>query len=160
MTATASGTAAGCSGGTSGDITVTASGGTAPYSYSLNGGAAQSSNVFSNLSAGNYTIVTTDANGCTVSNTANVSAAGTIVITATATSNFGGFNISCFGDNNGTASAAAAGGTAPYSFSWSNGQGTQVSTGLTSGVQTVTVTDANGCFGIQTVTLTEPAALS
>jgi hypothetical protein len=50
-----------------GTITVTATGGATPYSYSLNGGAAQSSNVFSGLAPGSYTIVVTGADGCSVS---------------------------------------------------------------------------------------------
>lgn len=48
-----------------GSVTATASGGTAPYSYSLNGGAYQTSPVFTSLAAGSYTILARDANGCT-----------------------------------------------------------------------------------------------
>jgi gliding motility-associated-like protein len=160
LTATAAVTGAGCSGGTSGDITVTAGGGTAPYSFSLNGGAAQFGNVFSNLTAGTYTVVTTDANGCTVSNTAVIGSAAAIVINANATSNFAGFNVSCFGSSNATATVAAAGGVAPYSFAWSNGQTTQLASGLAAGAVTVTVTDANGCQNTATVSITQPTEVT
>jgi hypothetical protein len=47
-----------------GEITVTASGGTPPFTYSLNGGAEQASNIFENLSVGTYTIEVTDSEGC------------------------------------------------------------------------------------------------
>ena len=53
-----------CYNGNDGQITITAQGGTGAYSYSLNGGAAQSSNTFSGLTAGTYSVVVTDANGC------------------------------------------------------------------------------------------------
>ncbi len=55
-----------------GSITATGSGGTAPYTYSLNGGPFQSSNIFANLPAANYTIAAKDVNGCTGNNNATV----------------------------------------------------------------------------------------
>ena len=57
------------------------------------------------------------------------------------------FNIlgACFGMNNGSVQTLVAGGTPPYSFSWSNGATTQSISGVASGAYTLTVTDANGC---------------
>jgi hypothetical protein len=62
-----------CQSPATGSITVTASGGTAPYTFRLNTGAFQSSNIFSTLSTGSYTISVKDANGCITSNSATVS---------------------------------------------------------------------------------------
>ncbi len=56
----------------SGSITVTPGGGTAPYTYKLNSGSFQASNIFLNLAAGSYTITVKDANGCTGTSNANV----------------------------------------------------------------------------------------
>lgn len=55
------------------------------------------------------------------------------------------------GTLNGTATAFASGGTAPYSFSWSNGDTSETATGLATGSYTVTVSDANGCSASEEV---------
>lgn len=65
-TLTLSGTSDFCYDTTNGaTLVVTASGGIAPYQYSINGGPNQPSNTFANLIPGTYTIVVTDAYGCT-----------------------------------------------------------------------------------------------
>lgn len=56
-----------------GTLTITATGGNEPYSYSLDGGAAQTDNLFSNLATGDYTALVTDADGCETSITVTVS---------------------------------------------------------------------------------------
>lgn len=61
-------------GGTGGTITVTASGSTG-FTYSINNGAFQSTNTFTNLNAGNYSVIVKDANGCTQTASAAVSEA-------------------------------------------------------------------------------------
>jgi len=61
---------------------------------------------------------------------------------------------SCADSGNGQATVAAAQGAPPFNYLWSNGQTTPVAIGLTTGPYTVTLTDANGCISIDTVTLT------
>jgi hypothetical protein len=61
-----------CQSPPTGSITVTPGGGTGPYTFKLNSGSFQSSNVFSNLVAGTYSITAKDVNGCTGSNSATV----------------------------------------------------------------------------------------
>ena len=138
-TATTSATNATC-GSSNGSISVTASGGTAPYSYSLDGINYQSSNTFSNLSANNYTVTVKDANGCT--NTASATVANIGGPTATTSTS----NATC-GANNGSISVTASGGTAPYSYSLDgiNYQTSNTFSGLAANNYTVTVKDANGC---------------
>ncbi len=89
---------------------------------------------------GYYSVVVTDAAGC--SSTAYGYVSQTIMITAATTPT----PATCLGSD-GAAIAFGAGGAAPYTYLWSDGATTQSVTGLTSGYYTVTVQDANGCIG-------------
>jgi uncharacterized protein (DUF2141 family) len=145
-----------CSGNTNAVISVSATGGQANYSYSINGTTYQASNTFSNLGAGTYTIYAQDANGCIGSNTLTITQPAAIGINAVPTM------ISCAGLNNGQIFVSASGGSAPLTYSI-NGM-TFVSSntfnGLSAGTYTVTVKDANGCQQTFSTTITEPASLS
>jgi gliding motility-associated-like protein len=80
LTATTTAANSTCAGGSDGKITVTASGGTAGYQYSVNGGAYQSSNVF-NVLAGSYAVTVKDANGCSFTLNQTVSLTNNLVVT-------------------------------------------------------------------------------
>ena len=124
-----------CFGGL-GSITVSASGGTAPYS---------GTGTF-NLVAGTYNYTVTDNGGCTSSCSATIAEPAKVEassITSTP-SNCGG--------STGTATVVATGGDGNYSYLWAPAGGTSASaTGLASGSYTVTITDGNGCTGSATV---------
>jgi len=131
-----------CNGGTNGSAAITASGGTSPYTYnwSPSGGTNASA---SNLSAGTYTVIITDAGGC--SSIQTVAITQPVAITATATS------LPVCGSNNGSATASAGGGTIPYTYLWSNGGTQSQISNLTSQNYSVTITDASGCTQTTTV---------
>ncbi|MCY1721142.1 HYR domain-containing protein [Prolixibacteraceae bacterium Z1-6] len=127
-----------CFGGNDGEATITPSGGTLPYTIT----PAQIG-----LSAGTYTFMVADANGCTT--TVNVTITQpAAALTATGVESQA---VSCFGGNDGEATITPSGGTLPYTI-------TPAQTGLTAGTHTFTVTDANGCTTTVDVTITQPAA--
>jgi hypothetical protein len=72
-------------------------------------------------------------------------------------SNFNGFAVACAGGSNGEAIATPATGTAPFTYTWSNGATAPVAQNLSAGTYGVTFTDANGCSGTASVSLAEPA---
>ncbi|MFM7565846.1 MAG: T9SS type A sorting domain-containing protein [Flavobacteriales bacterium] len=139
-----------------GQITFSVNGGTSPYTYAINGGANQGSNVFSNLGAGviNYTV--NDNTGCSGSGTFTLSPTTSITATATPTA------ITCFGQTNGTAQVTATGGQNPYTYSQDGiSYGASNAFGnLGAGTYTLYAKDANGCIGSVSVTITEPSALT
>lgn len=145
-----------CSGNTNAVISVSATGGQANYSYSINGTTYQASNTFSNLGAGTYTIYAQDANGCIGSNTLTITQPAAIGINAVPTM------ISCAGLNNGQIFVSASGGSAPltYSINGTTFVSSNTFNGLSAGTYTVTVKDANGCQQTFSTTITEPAPLS
>ncbi|TND03488.1 MAG: Adhesin AidA-related [Bacteroidetes bacterium] len=138
-----------------GQVSVTASGGILPYSYLWAPGGQTTATVI-NLMAGNYTVTVTDGNGCTTSNTANISniSGGNVSITASTP-------VTCNGGSNGSATATMVGGTLPYTYAWTPSGGTAATaTNLTAGTYTITVTDGVGCATTATVTITEPTLLT
>jgi len=146
-----------CSGANNGTITVTPRNGTAPYSYSLNGGAPQSSNVFTNLSVGSYTIVMVDANGCATANLpAQILAGQPLTASSTHT------NASCNGGSDGTITVTPGNGTAPYQYSLDgiNFQSGNIFSGLISGNYVLYVKDNNGCSGTTTAIVSQPATVA
>lgn len=144
----------GCNGGSNGTATVTG-GGISPFTYSWSTIPVQTTQTANNLSAGTYTVTVTAANGCTATATVTITEPTPVSVSITAQT-----NVSCNGGANGTATATGAGGTPNYTYMWSNGQNTQIASGLAIGTFTVTVTDANGCTATTTVTITQPTILT
>ncbi|WP_374442808.1 choice-of-anchor J domain-containing protein [Epilithonimonas sp.] len=68
-------------------------------------------------------------------------------------------DITCNGSSNGTITLTPSGGVFPYTFEWNDGVNTQNRTGLAPGTYTVTIKDVNGCTGVTSVTIAQPAAL-
>lgn len=142
-------------GNNNGTATVTASGGTSPYSYFWPSSGTNNA-TDTNMAPGTFTCIFSDNNGCTDSVSVTIQNAGTPAVTiATQT------DITCFGMNDGQVSVNVTGGSGPYTYSWSPSGGTSnAATGLGPATYTCTVTDASGCTQTQTATIIEPSALS
>ncbi len=142
-------TPASCNGGNDGSVTVTVSGGSPPYSVTVNSvthTGVTGSTTFTGLASGTYPASITDAHSCPGSTPGvPVGQADALVV-----SNTHG-TIACHGGAT-SVTISATGGTAPYTGTGSFTQGV--------GSHTYTVTDANSCTSSTTVTLTEPDALS
>ncbi|WP_461084716.1 Ig-like domain-containing protein [Spirosoma flavus] len=146
-----------CFGG-QGTITVTTNGGTTPYtiSYYNTSGLISSTQTTgaSTLTtvAGSYSVVVTDANGCSLTQVATITQPPLLTVSLT-----GGGPV-CAGQATGTITSTVTGGTPSYAYSWSASTGllaqtTPNLTGLSGGSYSVVVTDANGCTAASSVTL-------
>ncbi len=158
ITATTISTPTSCAGVNNGVITVSPTSGAGPFSFSLNSGPPQASNVFNNLAPGLYSILVRDiTTGCT-SSLIQVTVDTGAVITATATPS----NVLCNGGNTGSITVSnLTPGTAPFEYSL-NGTIWQTSptfNGLTAGMYTVFFREANGCQSSMIVTVSEPSIL-
>lgn len=149
-------TAVTCYGGSDGSTLLSPNGGVAPYSIIWSTTPAQAGNSAINLTAGTYSATITDGNGCTFVSAVNISQPPALSAVMS-----GAVPVSCNGGSNGSAGVIASGGTSPYSYNWntSPAQTTANATGMIAGTFTVTVTDANGCATISTVTISEPTAV-
>ncbi|HAO51576.1 MAG TPA: hypothetical protein DCR35_20995, partial [Runella sp.] len=153
-TLTMSNTPVTCNGGNNGTATVTASGGTLPYTYLWSNG--QTTSTITGLTSGQYSVTVKDATG-------TASSAITFVGTPSPFNYFKSTsNVSCKGGNDGAATVSVSNGTAPYTYSWSGGitSTTNSASGLSAGSYTLNVQDNKGCQGSTVVVITEPNAIT
>jgi gliding motility-associated-like protein len=154
-----------CQGAANGSVDVTTSAGTAPYSWSWSGPAGYTATTedISNLTAGGYTLVVTDAHGCTATRSFDVNQPGLFNATLTP-ADHGNANISCPGGNDGAIDLEVSGALPPYSYAWTGPGGfsaiSQDISGVPAGEYAVTITDQNGCSTSLDTVLAEPAALN
>lgn len=152
ITANPSFTPPSCNGENDGSITLAASNGTGPYTY--NWGTGDSGPTINNLSAGSYTVTITDAIGCQVVETIELTEPDALADNAVIS------NVSCNGFDDGSIELNITGGTPNYSIMWSTGETSNSISGLEPGPYTVTITDNNGCFIVENYTITEPDELT
>jgi len=150
--AEAEGATTGCScyGSSDGGINLTVSGGITPYTYIWSNGEV--SEDLSDLSAGTYSVVVADANGCTADEEVTIGEPGMLSCDITEDS-----PVSTNGGSDGEATVIPSGGTAPYEYLWSTGGVTTAHvTGLSAQTYAVIVTDSSGCYTTCNIEITQP----
>jgi hypothetical protein len=141
-----------CNAATNGIGIVSGTGGTMPYSYSWPTSSIVAHD--SNLAAGSYVVTITDANGCSDTTLVTIAEPSALAISMVANT-----PVSCNGLADGSYIVGVSGGTAPYTYAWSNGDADSVLSSVTGGSYTLTVTDGAGCTSTYTATVNEPAAI-
>lgn len=146
-----------CPLGSDGSVNLTPFGGEAPYTFSWNSGTYLSEDI-NGLAAGTYSVIITDALGCTAINGIVITEPTPIVSTITGT------DVNCFGGSNGFVDLNPSGGTLPYNFNWTSTLYTLGNTedlvNVAADSYSVTITDANGCTAVNNFTINQPTQLA
>ena len=144
-----------CFGDSTGSINVTTTGGTPGYTYTWSTGNGIILPFFTedltNVPAGNYTLNVTDGRGCNASLSQAISQPST-PIASQATLD----DVDCFGDASGSVNPGITGGTAPYTYAWSNLTNAPILSNVIAGAYGLTLTDNKGCQETYTFTVTQP----
>lgn len=145
-----------CFGGNNGTANVNPSGGTIPYTITWSNGDV--GNTADTLVVGSYNVHIVDGNGCTFDSILPITQPSILSSTFTnVSSSPSGLNIACKGDTSGRAKVSPTGGTAPFSYSWSNGSIVDSIKNVGAGTFTVQITDFKGCIYNDTIILTQPS---
>jgi hypothetical protein len=132
-------------------ISVTATGGTAPYTYLWSTGDRTVS--IANVTPGRYFVFVTDSRGCETTAIAVVSTPDDLQVKGTAADPV------CYGASNGSIRLTVSGGTTPYTYQWNNGATAKDLHHITAGLYTVVITDRNGCSFTENFVLSNPEPL-
>ncbi len=158
ITGTFTKTDAGCFGSATGSLTVTPTTGFAPFTYRLGtSGTFGTSNSFTGLRAGSYTVYVKDVNGCIGSVKVTISQPPSMTQTFVIT------NTTCYGGTNGSIIATANGGTSPYLYKLGSSGAFSSNasfTGLRAGSYRIYVQDAGGCTFSSSAIVTQPSAVT
>ncbi|MBK9400619.1 MAG: SprB repeat-containing protein [Bacteroidetes bacterium] len=140
-------------GNANGSAQVNGNGGTGGLTYQWSTGTPGTNII--NLSSGAYTVIATDANGCTASGTTAVADMGDSAISL-----LNSTDALCFGSADGNAEVTINSGNGPYTYQWlPSGGNASAANGLTAGAYSVDVTDINACPSTLNVTISEPASI-
>ena len=144
-----------CIGNCDGSLSIDATGAT---QFSIDSGLTYvAGNVFSNLCAGDYNVFVQDAAGCVASGVGAIAAPDSLLMTLDTT------NLLCFGECVGQIVVTPSGGSGGYSYSIDGGATTQplaTFSNLCAQTYNVVLEDVNGCQATESITLTEPPAMS
>ena len=145
-----------------GEIFSNTIGGVSPYSYTWAGPNGYTSNTedINSLYAGTYFLNIVDDNGCIYNSNINLNEPSNITSILTSTTDYNGYDISCFGALDGGVSSVVNGGIIPYNLLWDNGQTSASLTNLPSGSYQLSITDLNGCISTSSISLIEPLELT
>lgn len=139
-----------CFNANDGAVTVSVTGGTGPYNFQWGNG--QTDSIAINVAPGPISVEVTDQNGCSVISSVTLSNPTELTLDTSFSP------VICFGDTTGSASVFASGGAPDYTYLWdanAGSQATPTAIDLGGGTYSVTVTDANGCEEVASVTVTE-----
>ncbi|MCX6330263.1 MAG: gliding motility-associated C-terminal domain-containing protein, partial [Bacteroidia bacterium] len=144
-----------------GSIDLTVTGGVTNYSYLWSNGEITED--ISNLTQNTYTVMVTDANGCTIGDTVAINNPPPVIYSK-ALSDFNGYQIRCYGNSNGSIDITPTSGTSPYSYSWTgpapfNSSTDQNISDLAAGQYTLVITDSMSCTATEIINLTQPGKL-
>jgi len=138
-----------------GELTVSVTGGVAPYIYTWAvWGTTESQSVVNNLESGYYMLTVMDWNGCAVVGQGIVLQNTDLLLNASTL-----YDVSCYGGNNGVINADVSGGVLPYYYQWDSGATTQTQSNVPAGHYHVTVTDSEGCTASDYTIVDEPDEL-
>jgi len=143
-----------CNGAADGKIIIAATGGTPPYSYSVDGETYQTDSVIQNLAPGKYYPVVKDNSGCIKQTKIEITEAPVFNVSSSLT------DVKCNGANTGSAFFNVSGGQFPYEYEWSNGATTGGLFNLSAGTYDATVSDAYGCEKTFSIAITEPDSIT
>ena len=142
-----------CFSDATGGIDLTVSGGVPLYNIAWSNNAVTED--ITNLTAGKYLVLVTDANGCMHTDSVTL----TQPASGLSSSNFVQ-NTTCYGSTDGYIFYDVQGGTMPYDYDWSNGDSLTNIFNLIAGAYDVTTTDANGCVVTDTIAVDQPQQIT